>query len=313
MTSPLALRRSADRTDRTARLAGRVGLAGVLASLDREAVPCEVPGEAAGRGFTWDAADRDDPDWNPQGVAAADGGRLLLVAWYARTPRLVLTAGVRVSVVDRSDPERPRYAHVRLVVPTPLGLRPVRVHAGGLALAGDLLLVADTVAGLRAFALADALRRDGELLLPQRFRVRPPWLARRRLRFSFVSADGDRLTAGEYRRAGARPRLVRWPLPDVLAGGWCLPVEVHEDQPVRAQGAAVHDGTWWLSASAGPTVPGDLHVGRPGAWRRHRGVLPPGPEDLSWAVPGEQLWCATEWPGARWVFPVDARRWAGPG
>jgi hypothetical protein len=77
------------------------------------------------------------------------------------------------------------------------------------------------------------------------------------------------------------------------------------------QGVAVHEGTWYVSASAGQG-PGDLHVGRPGGFRRHRGVLPPGPEDLDWSRPGEQLWSLTEYPGHRTVFPVDVRRWPGP-
>jgi len=79
------------------------------------------------------------------------------------------------------------------------------------------------------------------------------------------------------------------------------------------QGVAVHDRTWYLSASSGEGRPGDLYVGAPSAWQRHRGVLPTGCEDLDWSVPGQQLWCATEWPGRRWVFPVDVRPWPGSG
>jgi hypothetical protein len=113
-------------------------------------------------------------------------------------------------------------------------------------------------------------------------------------------------------------RLARYPLdpanglPAVGPDGTCPPRELHEQQPPRMQGVAVHDDTWFVSASAGRDRPGDLHVGAPGAFVRHRGVLPPGPEDLDWSRPGEQLWCATEWPGRRWVFAVDARRWQAP-
>ena len=224
-----------------------------------------------------------------------------------------------MSVVDRRDPAAPRYGHVRLVVRRAGLVRPLRVHAGGLAVSGGLLLVADTVAGVRGFRLSDVVRRGDELVLPQSVRLRVPWWRTGRFRFSWLSVglvDGEpSLVAGEYRRAGARPRLVRWALdpatglPVVGPDGWCAPVDV-APAPVRAQGVAVDGSTWWVSASAGRDVPGDLHVGRPGAFVRHRGVLPPGPEDLDWSVPGEELWCATEWPGARWVFPVDARRWA---
>ena len=76
------------------------------------------------------------------------------------------------------------------------------------------------------------------------------------------------------------------------------------------QGVAVHGSTWYVSASSGEGNPGDLHVGVPGRMHRHRGVLPTGPEDVDWSRPGEELWCLTEWPGRRWVFPIDVRRWA---
>ena len=290
--------------------------------LDRDAVPCDVPGEAAGEGFTWDAADRDDRGWWPQGVATTRGADVLLVAWYAKGGPLGLARGSRVSVVDRRDPSRPRYGHVALVVPRPLGrgAAPVRVHAGGLAVVGDLLYVADTLLGVRVFRLDDLQQTPRGLVLPQSLALRLPLgRARSPLRCSFLFvgdvAGAPSLVVGEYRRAGASPRLLRYPLdpasglPAAGADGTCTPVEVHHGQPPRMQGVAVDGSTWFLSASSGEGNPGDLHVGAPGGWRRHRGVLPTGPEDLDRAGPGE-LWCATEWPGRRWVFPIDARRWA---
>ena len=312
----------------------RIGLTGVLEELDRAATPGRPPGAAAGDGFTWDAADAEDRAWYPQGVATTRGGEVLLVSWYARRGRLGRTPGSRITVVDRGDPDRPRYRHVLLVTARrrPLrGLGAVPVHAGGVAVLGDLLYVADTVAGVRVFRLADVLRaprRGGagghDLVLPQALALRVPLVTGTgRLRFSFLSvgrvAGELSLVAGEYRRAGAgSPRLVRYPLDEATglpllgADGRCAPAEVHEGQPPRMQGVAVHGSTWWVSASAGEDRAGDLHVGAPGAFRRHRGVLPPGPEDLDWSRPGHQLWCATEHPGRRWVFPVDAGRWPGP-
>ena len=342
-----ALRTTGSRERRVAALArrwARVGLDGVLADLDREAVPTAVPGEAAGDGFTWDAADRDDRAWWPQGVASARGaGDVLLVSWYAKRPgRATSSPGARVSVVDRTDPQAPRYRHVLLAAPRrwgPLGAVPV--HAGGIAVLGDLLYVADTVAGVRVFRLGDVLRvprralgrrlargapagEDDVLVLPQERRLRVPLLTGTgRLLFSFLSvgtAGGQlSLVAGEYRRRGGAPRLVRYPLdpttglPLPASGGRCAPLEVHEHAPPRMQGAAVHGSTWYVTASTGEGNPGDLHVGTPGALVRHRGVLPPGPEDLSWARPGEELWSVSEWPGHRFVFPVDAGRWAPGG
>ena len=228
-----------------------------------------------------------------------------------------------------------------------LSLGRVPVHAGGITVLGDLLYVADTFAGVRVFDLGDIARvprrRLDALLpwrgagtwtlgrrltggftaygyayvLPQRLRLRVP--RRSGLRWSFLSVaqteDGRDLVVGEYRRKGSNPRLARYRLdpatglPAVGADGRCLPVEVHERAPVRMQGVAVHGSRWWVSASAGEGVPGDLHVGVPGAFRRHRGVLPPSPEDLDWSRPGEQLWCLTEWPGHRFVFPLATAPW----
>ena len=331
-----AARRGERDVDDLARRWSRTGLDGVLTELDRSATPCEVPGEAAGRGLAWEPRDDHDPSWWPQGVACARGSDVLLVSWYAERRWLVHTQGSRISVVDRTDPDRPRYRHVLLVVPRRrLGLRrtrPVPVHAGGIAVLGDLLYVADTFAGVRVFRLSDVLRvpsRSGTRrtpygyghVLPQLLRLRVPLRPGPALRFSFLSVgqvDGRlSLVVGEYRRAGSSPRLARYLL-DPLTGlpafdddGWCRPVELHDRQPPRMQGVAAHGTTWYASASTGEGRPGDLHVGAPGRFTRHEGVLPGAPEDLDWARPGEQLWCATEWPGSRWLFPIDVARWTG--
>ncbi len=316
-----------------------------------------MPGEAAGEGFTWDEHDRHDPSWWPQGIACVRGGEVLLVSWYAKRRWLIGTEIARISVIDRTDSEHPRYRHVLLVAPRrPLGfaaLRTVPVHAGGIAVYGDHLYVADTLFGVRVFRLSDVLRRprrqaapppgtetsDGraarssrifarrsggyEYVLPELLAFRVPLRAGlRRLRYSFLSvgevAGEPTLVVGEYRRKGEAPRLARYRvdpatgLPGVDGSGRCAPLEVHADQPNRMQGAAVHGSTWFLSASAGETTPGDLYVGAPGAWQRHRRVLPSGPEDLDWSRPGEELWCVSEWPGRRWVFPIAVRRWSSP-
>lgn len=344
---PYALTATRPRVAVVARLRRRlspVALDGVLADLDRVAERCPVPGEAAGQGLTWDRADRDDPSWRPQGVAGVRSGQVLLVAWYARRRRLHRTQGSRISVVDPGHPDGPRYRHVLLVSPRrPFGFLTVgRVpaHAGGIAVRGDMLYVADTDSGVRLFRLGDVLRvveppaatRRGwfrrlparrfgyDYVLPQLMALRVPLRAGpRRLRHSFLSIGevdgGPNLVVGEYRRKGGAPRLARYALdpetglPAAGAHGRAVPVEVFERQPDRMQGAAVHEGTWFLTASSGEGVAGDLYVGAPGAWSRHRRVLPPGPEDLDWSRPGEELWCVTEWPGRRWVFPIPTARW----
>jgi hypothetical protein len=342
------------RVDAVARLGARldrVGLDGVLRDLDRVARWCPVPGEAAGQGLTWDEEDRNDPSWWPQGVATTRSGDVLLVSWYAKRRRLLLTQGSRISVLHRTHPGAPRYRHVLLVAPrrVPGGLvvGTVPVHAGGIAVCGEFLLVADTLLGVRVFHLGDIMRvprrppgparraphatigllGDGRVagvhatgydyLLPQLRAFRVPLRSRLGgLRYSFLSTgqvDGrPALVVGEYRRKGGTPRLVHYPLdprtglPRTDTRGRCTPLAVHDRQPDRMQGAAVHGSRWWVTASTGEGAAGDLYVGAPGRWHRHRGVLPTGPEDLAWSRPGEELWCVSEWPARRWVFPVIA-------
>ncbi|MFY0406371.1 hypothetical protein [Solicola sp. PLA-1-18] len=349
------------RTPTLARLLGRlgrVGLGGVLADLDRDAVPCEVPGEAAVEGFTWQDGDNDDPRWYPQGVTVPvtdDDRSVLLVSWYAHRDRWGRTPGSRITVVDRTDAARPRYRHVLLVDTGSrfgrLRLRRVPVHAGGISVHGRMLHVADTHAGVRVFDLDDVVRiprRTVDALLPWAgagtrtighrllggftaygytyvlpqtgsFRASRPSGARS-LRYSFLTAgpvDGqDQLVVGEYGRKGQTSRLVQYPfdasthLPRT-DDGRCEPLALHEDQPPRMQGVAVAQGRWFVTASAGEGNPGDLWVGEPGAFHRHRGVLPTGPEDLDTSPDGTRVWCATEWPGRRWVFCLDPSAWAG--
>jgi hypothetical protein len=328
----------------------RVGLDRVLADLDREAVPAHVPGSAVRAGWSWDEHDRDDHGWVPQGVACARGGEVLLVSWYAPRRRLLQTAGSRISVVDVRDPARVRYRHVLLVRPrrpaSVLGLGRVPVHAGGIAVVGDLLYVADTRAGVRLFRLDDVARADTRRLpsdlpgsgawralrawrsggdgtaapvLPELVRVRQGARpGQGAFRWSFIGTarvDGRLgLVVGEYGRKGTTPRLARYPLdeatglPELDATGRWTPVEVHQQQPHRMQGVALDGTTWVLSSSTGEGNPGDLYVGRPGAFTRYKGVLPTGPEDLDWSRRGEELWCVSEWPGRRWLFTIAVPR-----
>ena len=342
--------------ERLGRRMPRAGLDGVLDDLDRAAARCPVPGEAAAEGYTWDDVDSNDPAWWPQGIAGVRSGSVLLVSWYARRNGLGRTQGSRISVIDPSSPDGPRYRHVLLVAPRRrlgiLTMGAVPVHAGGIAVHGDVLHVADTVVGVRLFRLSDVLRvprppgsaggpaRRGwfhrlrqsgggfaahgyDYVLPQLMAFRAPLRpGARRFRFSFLStgevAGRPTLVVGEYRRKAEGPaRLARYPLDPVTglpaAGddGRCSPLEVHDGQPSRMQGAAVHGNAWFVTASAGEGAAGDLYVGAPGAWHRHRGVLPSGPEDLSWSRPGHELWCVSEWPGRRWVFPIATDRWEG--
>jgi hypothetical protein len=133
--------------------------------------------DAAHRVGAWcfDAGDQDagrsldSSDWVPQAVAssneAAAGGYAgppaVAVTWYQ--PRPDHTAGAaddpqndRVTFVNTpASGESTTYRHVLLVEPViengKLNLRRVKLHAGGIAWYGNLLYVASTGGGMRAF------------------------------------------------------------------------------------------------------------------------------------------------------------------
>jgi hypothetical protein len=174
------------------RLGGRVGLAGVLADLNRSARPARVPGRAVHWGFRWDEEDQRSRRWWPQGIttsadaaaaaAGEDGGAATGEDGSAADPvgrPVVVTSayskrvdgyskGARLSFVDVSDRTAPRYRHVLLVEPVlthrGVDLRPVPVHAGGIVWHGRHLHVAGTRRGIATFRLEDlvALPRTGD-------------------------------------------------------------------------------------------------------------------------------------------------------
>ncbi len=314
-------------------LGGRAGLASLLDDLERQGrrafLGGRLLGRAVHRAYTWDAADRRDPNWWPQGVTtsadASDsedvhGRRLLVVSWYAKDDQ-----GARVTFFDL---DTRRYRHVLLVVPTltdgVLTLEPLRVHAGGIVWLGPYLHVAATARGVVTCRLDDLMRvPDGVSLptygyryvLPVRFSYRAVTGAgMERLRYSFLSldrsADPMQLVVGEYGSHSQTRRLARYPLdPEtmVLAAeddGATRPLGLDEQGAVRMQGAAIAQGTWYLTASTGPWVPGSVYVGQPGSWRRHRWATPMGPEDIAWWPSSDMLWSVSEHPRRRWVFSM---------
>ena len=155
-------------------------------------------------------------------------------------------------------------------------------------------------------ALEAALARlaNGDLVLPQSSRYRARRADDRGMRFSFVSiehADGTpRLVAGEYGDGSRTDRAARFTLDGE--------VELHEPGLYRMQGIVIVDHTWYVTTSNGEKTGGDLWVGRPGAFVRHRHVLPAGPEDLAYDRRTGRLWSLSEWPGRRRVFQIDPRR-----
>lgn len=319
-----------------ARSGGRVGLAGVLAHLERHARQARTPIPGAVRRLTWDAADRRTRRWWPQGITtSADaspegtvlGRRLLAVSWYARQqPGTDHPPGTRVSFLDL---DTLRYQHVALVravtdLSGQVRTQAVRAHAGGLVWRGDWLHVAATRRGFLSFRLADMLQVDGELVLPLREAYRPlspddPEV----LRHSFLSLDRRTtppgLLAGEYARGDQPTRLVRYPLdadgrpvterPGPDGGDQLIPTWTAAAGLPRMQGAAWVRDHLVVTTSHGSWAPGALVVGQPGAWRQHRWVLPMGPEAIAWSPAEDLLWTLSEHPRRRWLLGLSAARY----
>ena len=312
---------------------GRAGLATVLDDLDQQGRRAFLGGRFLGRAVhrasTWDAADRRDPNWWPQGVStsadASDtedvhGRRIVVVSWYAKDGQ-----GSRITFLDL---DTLRYRHVLLVVPgledgVPT-LQPLKVHAGGIVWLGPYLHVAATARGVVTCRLDDLLRLPSgsdldtlgyEYVLPVRFSYRAVTSeGTERLRYSFLSvdraADPMQLVVGEYGNLRQTRRLARYPLdPEslVLAAGddgATRPLGLDQEGAVRMQGATIARGTWYLTASTGHWVPGSIYVGSPGAWRRFRWATPIGPEDVTWWPSTDMLWSVTEHPRRRWVYAM---------
>jgi hypothetical protein len=316
------------------RLGARVGIEGVLAHLNRQAVRARVPGRAVDWGLSWNDADVETRKWWPQGfTTSADAGpghpredddrRILVTSWYAKTAG-GRNLGSRISVLDLDSLA---YRHVLLVEATQAeygkpALRPLLVHAGGLVWCGPYLHVAGTRRGLLSCRVEDVIRVDStddalgyRYVLPVRF----GYDARaeegtEQMRYSFLSldrgADPPALVAGEYGRDEMTRRLVRYPL-DPHTGhlsahedGASRPARLDEEGLGHMQGAVVVDGTYYVTASRGPRTAGLLHVGRPGNWRTVRRALPPGPEDITYWPATDTLWSLSEHPGKRYVFSM---------
>ena len=329
------------------RLGGRVGLDAALADLNRTARPGRVPGLAVRWGFRWDEEDHRSRRWWPQGISgSADarpdetyaGRRVVLTSAYSKTVN-GLAKGARISVVDVTDEGRVRYRHVLLVEPYVeadgrLGVRPVRLHAGGIVWHHDHLHVAGTRRGFGSFRLDDLLRVPGtgdpdrlaleadavhafgyRYVLPLRFwydAVTPP--GSEQLRYSFLSLDRSgtphALVAGEYGRGSMTTRLVRYgidPTTGLLTAdpeGAARPLLLHERGVGHAQGAVVVGDRWYVTTSAGRYRLGSVWSGAPGALSRHRFALPVGPEDLTYWPSTDELWSLSEYPGHRYVFAM---------
>ena len=327
------LRRTDENTDdieaAVARFGPRVGVEGVLDDLNRQAQVTKVPGRAVERGFRWNDSDARTRRWWPQGITTSadagdrdDGRELLITSWYARSKKG--DAASRISVIDL---ETLTYRHVLLVLPErdddgDVRLRRLRVHAGGLVWCGPYLHVAGTRRGLFSCRVDDLIRLHStddafgyRYALPVRFAYdAAAEEGVERMRYSFLSldrgADPPELVAGEYARDDMTRRLVRYPLdPETLhlaAGedGTSQPAWIDERGLGHMQGVALVGNTFYVTASRGAFTPGNLHVGEPGSWHTMRGVLPIGPEDITYWPDTDRLWSLSEYPGNRYVFSM---------
>jgi hypothetical protein len=310
----------------------RVGIAGVLAHLNRQAVRTRVPGRAVEWGFRWNDSDVNSVRWWPQGITTSadasdtediDGRRLLMTSWYSKDARGE-NLGSRITVVDVNTLE---YRHVLLVFPERtrggrLELRPLLVHAGGLVWCGPYVHVAGTRRGLFSCLVDDIIKvRSTEdtfghpYVLPVRFAYEAVASdGVETMRYSFLSldrsSDPPQLVAGEYGVGDMTRRLVRFPLdPETyhLAAhedGTFRPVWLDERGLGHMQGAAIVRGTYYVTASRGRYRLGTMYVGEPGSFRSFPRALPVGPEDITYWPSTDRLWSLSEYPGRRFVFAM---------
>jgi hypothetical protein len=278
------------------------------------------------------------------------GRKVVMVSWYAQKQD-GSTKATRLSIVDWTDPAKARYRHVLLVDPLydratdRLSFGHVAVHAGGIVWYGKFVFVAGTATGMRVFNVDDIIRVPAggsqrtigidahghwhtygyDYVLPESFAYKPG-TARgiEKMRYSFLSLDRSaypqhHLVSGEYARKGQTTRLVRYAF-DGESGllksddqGEAFPIDLIADGVFGMQGAAVVDGTWYVTTSNGRHRRGDLWIGEPGKHlQRRRWRLAIGPEDITYWPQLDQLWTLCEYPGRRYVFGMPRGRLNDP-
>ncbi|MEV0647070.1 hypothetical protein AB0I28_17565 [Phytomonospora sp. NPDC050363] len=327
-----------------------VTMQAVVDSGNRTGVACSAPAQHRVASFCWNSGDAGTGEWMPQGITTSadalgagtyEDRRVLMASWYS-TASTGLDKGVRISVVDLSNPSAPAYRHILLVAPATIGgqpsFNPVRVHAGGLAWYGNLLYVVDTYNGLRVFDLNHlwqvttgdeskiGRQADGTYHAYNYAYVLPQTAAYAhsteggyaKLRFSAVSLDRtstpDSLVIAEYASPGTGTRLARVPIDytDRLlvtgSDGYARANEAHLVNFTSMQGATAINGTFHVSTSDGTGNAGDRIKWKPpaGAVDIATDTLPIGPEDVSYDGPRDMLWSLSEYAGKRYVWASRA-------
>jgi hypothetical protein len=325
-TTRIELRRTDENAKQIAALAerhgGAVGIEGVLARLNRQARPIEVPGSAVTRAYGWEERDNWDSRWWPQGVSwstdvdAPEG--VIVTSAYAKD-RMGITAASRITVVDLASL---KYRNVLLVRPMfwrgRAAFRPLRVHAGGIVWYGpSYLYIAGSHRGILGCRMEDIIEvppsratLGHHFVLPLRFTYRAPLGS---MTYSFMSLDRSvgppELVVGEYGLKSKPTRLARFQLTgDHLAAeakSTAKPSLFDDRGVAHMQGAVTVKGTWYVTQSRGASALGQLQVGEPGNFRRYKDALPIGPEDIAYWPARDELWSQTEHVGNRCFFAMD--------
>ncbi len=328
----------------------RVTLADVAADLNRTATKVgatQVPGSAPGvrRAYAWQSGDESVAYWIPQGITGSFDGsetgvvasrKLVLVSWYyskEAEPGSTAEKGVRIAIVDVTDPADVRYRFALLAEPVMDGarasFRSVPVHAGGLAWVGDRLYVPITGSGFRVFDLSRILKVDGlddrigydaatahynahgySYVIPQIARHASTGTCAPR--FSFVALDRSSsppsLVSGEYDAASVAGRLYRWPLASNgelvrTDRGRVIADETWFEGESHVQGAMARNGKFWLSSSRPAGGAGELVRTAP-AMPSTRLGWSDSPEDLAFDPQAASVWSVSEGVDNRYLFEV---------
>jgi hypothetical protein len=320
----------------------RVTLGDITGDLNRTATKvATVPGNPPGLqdAWMWQSGDESVTYWTPQGVTGSfdatssgvvNARKLVLVSWYytlANDAGSTADKGVRIAIVDVTDPAAVAYRFALLVTPTATGFDAVKVHAGGLAWVGDRLYVPISNSGFRVFDLsrilkltgtADSLGPDGNgtynaygyaYAIPEveRYTIGNAACAPR---FSFVALDrgGSSLISGEYDAASIRGRLYRWPLSpsgtlEQTSSGRVVPVAAWFLGESHIQGAIGIGSTYWLSSSRPAAGAGELDRLSEAAATVRLGWND-SPEDLAYDPQGAAIWSLSEGINSRYLFSV---------
>ena len=308
-------------------------------------------------GFRWNDGDWETIEWYPQGIAgitnADQSKKFLLVSWYHQNREKKKDKlgfkGVRVSLVDVTDMDDIWYRHVLLVERDGASIKPLTnaaghsIHAGGIAVLGTTLYVADSANNqIRSFDLSRLVAAapdtgksrcektaDGTyyaydyryLMIQQAARSVTPAL------LSFMSMDWSNptspslLTGGFYypdKGYDTSPSVRWWRPEDIVNATTALTGErtppglagTLKDRFLgeKAQGVTRVGDRLWVSRSYGDGNQGKLavfNIANPSAPKSLGSASwPIGAEGIFAAKTSDNVWCCTEFPEKRIVFAV---------